>query len=143
MKTSKKINPVFLFIISIHFLLTSCSNDPERSNNISIHGNQETGPLAITLNWKGADNTDIQDGAVRQASAVVLHENGTIDCQGSNLTTIYISIYDQSNNAFITDNGQGWNCEDHQGVILEVSSGTGRKIVCLGKDGNGNVMYRG
>ncbi len=132
-----------LALISILFFLTSCSNDPDHSNNVSIHGDQETGPLSISLNWKGADHTENQNGEVRQASAVVLNENGTIDCLGSNLTTIYVSIYDQSNNAFITDNGQGWNCEDHQGVILEVSSGTGRKIVCLGKDGSGNVMYRG
>ena len=145
MKVPTKTILFYLFISCILFLIASCSNDSETKSNQDLYDNQTTGPLALKLNWKNyGDDIDLPGSATRKACALVLNSDGTVNCQESNIATIFVNIYDQGNdNAFITNNGSGWDCEIHQAVLDDVLAGTGRKIVCIGKDSDGNVLYRG
>lgn len=68
-------------------------------------------------------------------------EAAVIDCAGEGVATIEAVVYDEENG--FLQNGGPWDCVAGQGTITSVPAGSSRTIVILGKDSNGDIVFRG
>ena len=129
-------------LLLFHALLfISCDNDPgsntDKQSNLE---DESTGTIALELVWKTSD-VSVAD-AMHHTAELVLNDDGTIDCDQSKVDKIYVSIY-EANGDFLFDNGPGWDCNEHEGLLKNVPVGNSRKLVCLARDENNNVIHRG
>lgn len=130
---------LFLKIAVIFYALFSLSCGGGTSGNQSDGG---TGSVSLDLVWHtGAAYPG--DDALRRAAALVLNDDGTIDCEASRADTIYVAVYDQTSDEILSHNGDGWACTDHHGVVDNVPAGNGRKVVSYVYDASKAVLYRG
>ncbi|MCD6265698.1 MAG: hypothetical protein J7K02_07025, partial [Deltaproteobacteria bacterium] len=121
--TLKIVTPLLriaLYIFLIIFL-SACGEEP-------THSSSETGSIAFCVEFQGA-----------QKKIAVLSQ--AIDCGSSGIATVEAKVYDE-NDSYLTGGGP-WNCEAHSGTITGVPAGLNRKVVILGKDSSGDVLYRG
>ncbi|MBW2312210.1 MAG: DUF1566 domain-containing protein [Deltaproteobacteria bacterium] len=109
------------FCIEILFF-TSCGQPPEPTS--------DTGSIAFSVRFNGVSYEGPKD---LQAMA--------LDCDDAGVETVVAEIYDEAS-LYLTSGGP-WLCSAHVGTIQGVLAGTNRTIVVLGKDINGNVLYRG
>ena len=121
--TLKIVTPLLhltLYIFLIIFL-SACGEEP-------THSSSETGSIAFCVEFQGA-----------QKKIAVLSQ--AIDCGSSGIATVEAKVYDE-NDSYLTGGGP-WNCEAHSGTITGVPAGSNRKVVILGKDSSGNILYCG
>lgn len=104
-----------------------------------------TGEVALALVWETPDSA--KTNITRRALAPVFNEDGTLNCEESQIDNIYVHIYNQASGASLANNGAGWPCSAHEGVVENVppsKDGTDyRKLVCLARDKDQNVIFRG
>ncbi len=123
------------FLVINALLFSGCGSDSGSNEKI-----QSTGDISLSLVW---NMPSIGKAPLAQrALDVVFDQEGRIDCDESGISTIYVRIYDQTSGELVKDNGEGWQCSDHSGVIKKVTIGN-RKLVCLAYDDHDNVIYRG
>jgi hypothetical protein len=116
---------LWVMIASGMFLLSACSGGGNTSNDSKTN----TGALAFQVVYH-----NVAGHRQPQAAAV-------IDCAGEGVATVAASVYDPGDAPL--QNGGPWDCEAGQGTISSVPAGSGRTIVILGKDVDGNVLFRG
>ncbi|MFH2066635.1 MAG: PKD domain-containing protein [Pseudomonadota bacterium] len=120
---------IFIFVLTGLLIFSGCSDRPEHSEENTT----EPGRIALSISWRtqSADSSDIQN------------PDGTLNCESSEVATIYAAVYD-SDNQFLGDSGsQGWDCHMHSGVIEGIEAGEGRRVIILAKNQNGDVVFRG
>lgn len=110
----------FALCILLIILVSACGD--------AIYSSSETGSIAFTVEWKDAPS----ESSGRSIAS--------LDCAGAGVDTVEGEVYD-GNDSYLT--GDEWNCEAHSGTIAGVPTGSNRKVVILGKDSSGNVIYRG
>ncbi|MBW2105761.1 MAG: hypothetical protein JRI26_07010, partial [Deltaproteobacteria bacterium] len=93
-----------------------------------VYSSSETGSIAFSVEFQGVLN---ESSVLSQA----------IDCGSSGIATVEAKVYDENDSYLI--GGGPWNCEAHSGTITGVPAGLNRKVVILGKDSSGDVLYRG
>ena len=103
----------------------------------SSHSPSETGSIAFNIEW---EDIEIQEPESQTRKITSFRETAAIDCVSAGVSTVTFNIYD-ANNTYLV--GNSWACSSHQGTVNGVSSGSNRKLVVLGKDSNGNSIYRG
>lgn len=93
------------------------------------------------------DDSDTDTGALH--FKVVYHrpigdfqsQMAVLDCEGEGVEIVEAAVYDSSD-AFLADGGP-WDCDAGTGTIKAVSAGSNRMVVILGKNSEGNVVFRG
>jgi hypothetical protein len=88
----------------------------------------ETGTIAFRVTFEGAPTEEV----VRHAAQ--------LDCADAGVDEVEGKVYDENDEYLASD---AWPCEDHQGTIGGVPAGSNRKVVVLGKDSSGDILYRG
>ncbi len=130
-KTLKKISVqgIIIILASIMiFIFSGCGDEPEQQ----VEKSKESGRIALSITWK-----------TQSADSDIQNPDGTLNCENSDVAYIYAAVYD-SENRFLGDSGsQGWDCNEHSGVIEGIEAGEGRRIVILGKNLNNEVVFRG
>jgi hypothetical protein len=111
----------YALCIFLIILVSACSDAQYISS--------ETGSIAFSVEWRGAP----QESSGRYAAA--------LDCDAAGVATVVAEVYDESS-LYLTAGGP-WLCSAHTGTIQNVPAGSGRTAVVLGKDINGDVLYRG
>ena len=125
----KKVTGLLYFPLCIVFiLLYACGGGSDTSYETS----SETGSIAFSVEWKGAPTILTPNASIRAAS---------LDCEDTGVSTVEVEIYDESG-LYLTTGGP-WLCSTHTGTIQDVPVGSDRTVVVLGKDINGDVLYRG
>jgi YVTN family beta-propeller protein len=117
----KLLNFWFVSFCIVFLLFTSCGKGPGTSF--------DTGSIAFSVRFNGVS----YEGSELHALA--------LDCDDAGVETVVAEIYDEAS-LYLTSGGP-WLCSAHTGTIVDVPAGTNRTIVVLGKDINGNVLYRG
>ena len=112
-----------LFLVLI--LLSSCGS----GSDSSFEASSETGSIAFSVELRGPTG----EAAERQAAA--------IDCEAADVATVEAQVFDESNNLLV--DGGPWDCTLGQGTIKDVTAGSNRKVVILGRDSNDTLLYRG
>jgi hypothetical protein len=112
-------------IFMLLFFIFSCSKEPEGSSKASLG----TGSVAFKVRFQGTPGSAAQ------------HHTLELDCAAAGVSTVEAEICDA--NEIQLASGGPWNCEDHQGTVTGVPTGSNRKAVVLGKDALGNLLYRG
>jgi hypothetical protein len=64
-----------------------------------------------------------------------------MDCTGEGIATVEATVYGPNNDSL--KDGGPWDCTDGQGTIHSVPAGSGRHIVILGRDADGDTVLRG
>jgi Leucine-rich repeat (LRR) protein len=82
------------------------------------------------------------DSVSAEQRHVAQNDDGTIDCALSEIYTIFVDVYDQTD-FLLKNNDQGWECELHSGVLDGVTAGSGLKVVISCEDADGNLKARG
>lgn len=108
-------------IVSCLILHTACSGE-----DTSDHAKAETGQLNFTVVY----HTD--SGPLQRA---------VLDCAGEGVTTVEAQVYSPTEDHL--QSGGPWDCDDGQGSITSVPAGNDRTVVILGKDSQGEVVFRG
>jgi len=111
----------FAFCIFLIILVSACGE--------GYYSSSETGSIAFIVKFKGIS----YEGSELHAMA--------LDCDAAGVETVVAEIYDEAS-LYLTSGGP-WLCSAHAGTIGDVPAGTNRTIVVIGKDINGNVLYRG
>jgi hypothetical protein len=115
----------WLAIIAFNmFFLSSCGGGNITSNDSKTN----KGALSFQIVYH-------RSAVHRQPQAAV------IDCTGEGVATVEASVYDQDDVPL--KSAGPWDCEIGQGTISSVPAGSGRTVVILGRDGDGNVVFRG
>lgn len=128
-KISLKPNPLLLFaMLFCTLLLLSCGDGNEANISNVSSTNTGTGDLSFNLAFH-----DTGSGVQRQAAV--------INCAGLGITTVEATVSDQ-NNTFLARGGP-WRCDTGQGTISAVPAGSGRAVLILAKDSDGNLIYSG
>jgi len=119
----KKVNGLLHFVLCIFLIiLVSACGD-------AIYSTSETGSITFSVEWQGAPSE-----SPGRYTAV-------LNCAAAGVATVEAEVYDE-NDSYLAGGGP-WNCDDHSGTITGVPAGSNRKVVILGKDSSGNVLYRG
>ena len=114
------------FALCIYLImLSACGGGSDTSQSTS----SDTASIAFSVVFQGAPS----ESKVRQAA--------TLGCAASGVSTVEASVYDQNN--VLLRSGGPWNCEAHQGTISSVPAGSNYKVVVLGKDSEGDILYQG
>lgn len=122
----QKHNTCLLLVLSaLCLLLASCGGD----NRTSEDSSAATGALSFNVVYLSDDANRINSKAA------------VIDCAGQGIATVEAKVYDHDN-VFLAGGGP-WDCDDGQGTINSVPAGSGRTIVILGKDTDGNIVFCG
>lgn len=122
----QKNNTCLLLVLSaLCLLLASCGGD----NRTSEDSSAATGALSFNVVYLSDDANRINSKAAE------------IDCAGQGIATVEAKVYDHDN-VFLKGGGP-WDCDDGQGTINSVPAGSGRTIVILGKDTDGNIVFCG
>ena len=116
---------VFTILIACLVLLWSCGGGGSSSSDDS---SSSSGALTFRIVYHHPEDR-------LQPKAAV------IDCAGEGVATIEAVVYD-ADDEFL-QNGGPWDCAAGQGTITSVPAGSSRTIVILGKDSNGDVVFRG
>ena len=124
--TRQRLNTLLYYILCIFLLLfiSACGE--------ANHSSYDTGSISFSVEWIGAPTIK---GTFSSAITRALN------CATSGVATVEGEIYDENDNYLV--GGGPWNCDAHAGTIENVSAGSNRKIVILGKDSSGNVTHRG
>ena len=112
----------YLSLCAALLALVSCNAD---------HGPSVAGTISFKVKLKSA-------AAPGHASASALVP---LDCSASGVSLVTAAVYDSSN--AVTATGGPWECAAHGGSITAVPPGFNLKVLILGKDANGTVLYRG
>ena len=110
---------LFAFCIPL-ILLYACGSDSEK------------GSIAFSIVWQAPPT-------MQNTSRTIQAES--VDCEDVGVATVTFDIYDE-NGSYLAGGGP-WPCEKHQGTVDGVPVGSNRKLVILGKDSDGNILYRG
>lgn len=122
----KKIARLFRFGLCASLIFFSaCWED-------DLDTSSDTGSIAFSVEWQGAPT-------VQRAAAYNITKS--LDCAASSIFTVEGKVYDEKNSHLA--GGDPWRCDDHRGIIKGVTPGVNRKLIILGKDASGNVVYRG
>lgn len=105
-------------------LLAACGN----GNNTPNDSTADTGELTFSVIYHSSN------GDTRMQAAV-------IDCAGEGVSTVEASVYN-SDGVFLVGGGP-WACDAGYGTIKSIPAGGGRTIIILGKNINGDVIFRG
>jgi len=118
----KTVTPLLHFALCIFLIifLSACGE--------AIYSSSETGSIAFSLELQGSPN---EISGFSQA----------IDCADSGVSTVEAKVYDED--GALIANGGPWDCIVHSGTITSVPPGSNRKVVILGKDASGSVLYSG
>jgi hypothetical protein len=115
---------LYIAVAAFYLLLSACSS----GNDASGSSASDTGALYFSVDYHG-DTDRFQPQAT------------VIDCAGEGVATIEAVIYDPDDS--LLQKGGPWDCDIGQGAVTSVPSGSGRTVVILGKDVDGNVVFRG
>jgi len=106
-----------------------------------------TGNIAFKIDWQDASTTS---KVSLRGEGEAISKNSTdlgfspayapLDCTASGVSKVSATVYDSSNNSIATGE---WNCSAHSGNIEKVPAGSNRRLVVLGKDTSGNILYSG
>jgi hypothetical protein len=120
------------FLLCVLTLFTACGGGGgSGSTTVSSSG---TGAIAFSVAWE-ATATNRQVAGLVQTLATE-----QLDCQDVGVTTVEAKVYDE--NGTLMSTGGPWPCDQHSGTIEGVTAGHHRKVVVLGRSGDG-LMYRG
>jgi len=124
--SQKKVNGLLYFALCVFLIiLVSACGD-------AIYSTSETGAITFSVEWRGAPTIQVQKSFISARS---------LDCEAAGISTVEARVYDPSN-SYLADGGP-WDCDDHSGTITGVRTGSNRKVVIVGEDSSGNVLYRG
>ena len=120
--TLKIVTPLLHLALCIYFIISisACGE--------AIYSSSETGSIAFSLELQGAPNE-------------ISGPSQAIDCGTSGISTVEAKVYDEDG-ALIASGGP-WNCGAHSGTITSVPAGSNYKVVVLGKDFEGDILYQG
>lgn len=110
--------------ISCVLLFMSCGG----GNSFSNDSASDTGAVYFDVAYHGTPN-ELQPRAA------------VIDCAGEGIVIVEAAVYDPDD--ALLQRGGPWDCDAGQGTISSVPSGSDRTVVILGKDGDGDVVFRG
>lgn len=106
------------FLLINALILSGCGSDAGSKDK-----SHATGDIPLALVWNTSAGAD--RAISRRAPELVFDEQkNRIDCDASGISTIYVIVYDQAGGGFVKDNGDGWNCSDHSGVVKNGPRGT-------------------
>ena len=94
----------------------------------AIYSSSETGSIAFSLELQGDPNE-------------IAGPSQAINCEDSGVSTVEAKVYDEDGSLIAS--GGPWECLVHSGTITSVPAGSNRKVVILGKDASGSVLYSG
>ena len=122
----QKLNALLYSILCISLLLLAAACGE------ADHSSSGTGSISFSVEWQGAPT-------IKDASGSTVTR--ALDCNTSGVDTVEGKIYDE-NNTYLAGGGP-WNCSAHAGTIENVPEGSNRKVVVLGKDSSGEIIYQG
>lgn len=121
----EKLSELFHCVIfTLLIILVSGCGDRHHS-----HSESETGSIVFSVEWMDAPTT--------QLSTTVMQ---AMSCEAAGVDTVTFEVYDENHYYLV---GDSWPCSYHQGTVNGVLAGSDRKLVVLGEDSNGDVLYQG
>jgi hypothetical protein len=118
----QRVTKLLHFALCIYFIIfTSACGE-------AIYSSSDTGSIAFSVELQGASNE-------------ISGPSQAIDCESSGISTVEAKVYDEDGSLLAS--GGPWNCGAHSGTITGVPAGSNRKVVILGKDASGSVVYSG
>ncbi|MBI5748938.1 MAG: hypothetical protein HZA00_07410 [Nitrospinae bacterium] len=96
----------------------------------STNSTSNSGSLTFKLELKGGSNGSSE---LRFASS--------FDCTANGVNTVDVKVYYSTSSSPIASGS--WLCLAHSGTISNVSASSGLNVVILGKNPDGDILYRG
>lgn len=127
------IRQISFFLIPL--LLFGCGNDS--SLNLSS-GPVETASASFSVIWHEASDIHTPDKGLTTSRPVTAAQAESVDC--NLIHSIVCEVYDASDNDLTSAT---FDCAAGQGQIDDIPVGSGIRIVILGIDASGNILYRG
>lgn len=115
--------------------MAACGGGGHDGNTAALKpASSETASATFSIQWQDRPVTPL-------ASYPAESGRTTVACANAGVEKIYCHVYDEADLLIAT--GGPWDCAEGRGRIEEIPIGSGRKMVVLGLDVDGRMIYQG